>query len=95
MLRLTPARALPPLLCLLLLTACGGGPPRVVQAPRLVIPDSLQTCAPQPEPPAPGADDTDLSNFILDLAAAGEDCRGKLAAAIKVVGQPPAADGRK
>ena len=91
----TLVRALPFLLCLPLLTACGAGPARVVQAPRLSIPDSLQTCAPQPEPPAAGADDTDLSNFILDLAAAGEDCRGKLAAVVRVIGSPPATDGSK
>lgn len=50
-----------------------------------MVPPSLATCAPQPEPPA-NADDTDVANFILDLAAAGEDCRAKLAAVVKVIG---------
>lgn len=82
-------RILPPvtplLPCVLLLTACGGRPPQVAEAPRLTVPVSLLSCAPQPEPPAAGADDTALAHWILDLASAGDDCRGKLAAVGKVL----------
>ena len=74
------------LLSLPLLTACGASPPLVTEAPRLTIPDSLKACQPQPEPPAAGADDTALATWIVDLAEAGADCRGKLAAVVKVIG---------
>jgi len=76
--------AMPLLPCALLLTGCAGNPPNVVEAPRLTVPVSLLSCAEQPDPPAAGADDTALARWILDLAAAGDDCRGKLAAVARV-----------
>lgn len=67
-------RALPALPCVLLLTACGPGAPVVVRQP---VPPSLLVCQPQPEPPA-SPDDTALALWLVDLAAAGEDCRARL-----------------
>lgn len=62
------------LLCGLLSTGCAPSPPTIV---RQVVPPSLLTCQPQPAPPdAP--DDATLAGWILDLAAAGDDCRGRL-----------------
>lgn len=84
MLRHILMRAMPLLPCVLLLTACAGQPV-VTEAPRLVVPPSLLSCQEQPQPPADGADDTALAHWILDLAAAGDDCRGKLAAVRRVV----------
>jgi hypothetical protein len=43
-----------------------------------VVPPSLLACQPQPAPPDP-VDDTALALWIVDLALAGEDCRGRLA----------------
>ena len=78
-------RAMPLLPCALLLTGCASSLPNVVEAPRLTVPASLLACAGQPEPPATEADDTVLAHWILDLAAAGDDCRGKLSAVAKVL----------
>jgi hypothetical protein len=66
------------LLSALLLTACASDPPQVVQAPRLEVPASLLACQPQPEPPDPFLNDADLAYWIVDLGAAGDDCRSKL-----------------
>ena len=81
-----PSPAALPLLSALLLTGCGG-PPALVEAPRLSVPASLLACSDQPEPPDASAGDTALAHWILDLAAAGDDCRGKLAAVAKVLNQ--------
>ena len=78
------SRAMPLLPCALLLTACGSSL-NTVEAPRLTVPASLLACATQPEPPAAGTDDTALAHWILDLASAGDDCRGKLGAVAKVL----------
>lgn len=45
---------------------------------RPAIAPELLTCTPQPVPVI--ATDTDLAYYLLDLANAGEDCRGKLGA---------------
>lgn len=67
--------AWPALLCALLSTACASpGPPVLV---RTVVPPSLLACQPAPAPPD-GADDTALALWIVDIAAAGDDCRGRL-----------------
>jgi len=55
-------------------TACAGPPPVLVRQP---VPPSLLACQPQPDPPA-SPDDTTLALWIVDLAAAGEDCRARL-----------------
>lgn len=67
---------LPALLCLLSVTlspACAPSPALV----RPAVPASLLACQPQPAPPD-GPDDSALALWILDLAAAGEDCRARL-----------------
>ena len=84
--RHVPPHAACLLLCVPLLTGCGSNP-TVVEAPHLAVPASLLSCAGQPEPPASGADDTALAHWILDLAAAGDDCRGKLGSVAKVLQQ--------
>ena len=66
--------ALPLLLSAMLFQGCGASPPVLV---RQVIPPSLLSCQPQPAPPDE-ADDTALALWIVDLAAAGDDCRGRL-----------------
>lgn len=59
----------------LLLPACA--PPAPVMV-RQEVPAALLECQPQPVPPDPLRDDADLAYFIVDLAAAGADCRAKL-----------------
>ena len=54
---------------------------------RPVVPVSLLTCQPQPAPPE--GDDTALALWIVDLAAAGEDCRGRLGRIRTLVGDRP------
>ena len=72
----SPPPALALLLCATLLTACASPPPALV---RHQVPASLLVCQAQPQPPEPGTDDTALALWIVDLAAAGDDCRGRLA----------------
>ena len=73
------------LLCAPLWTACANpGPPVLV---RPVVPVSLLTCQPQPVPP--DGDDTALALWIVDLAAAGEDCRGRLGRVRDLVADRP------
>jgi hypothetical protein len=62
----------------------GCGTIQTVLAPRLEVPPSLLACAPQPEPPVVTTD-TDLTDWILDLADAGADCRSKLGAVGTIV----------
>lgn len=47
-------------------------------APRVKVPESLLKCAPQPAPPAALKTDTDLTDWMIDLIYAGQDCRSKL-----------------
>ena len=56
-------------------TACATPEPVVV---RQVIPPALLSCQPEPEPPAVLRDDSELAYWVIDLAAAGADCRAKL-----------------
>lgn len=43
------------------------------------VPAPLLACLPAPEPPAEPVDDTALALWIVDLSAAGDDCRSRLA----------------
>jgi len=53
---------------------------RVVEV-RPEVPSSLLSCQPAPEPPPPeSGTQRDVARFVLDLAEAGADCRGKLGA---------------
>lgn len=71
-------RAALPLLWSLPLLACGGpGAPVLV---RQEVPAALLVCQPAPPPPDEPFDDQQLALWLVDLAAAGEDCRTKLAA---------------
>jgi len=83
--RLSPPPVRLRLLLLLPLAACAAPSPPVVRTERLEVPASLLACLPQPEPPGAGADDSALARWILDLAEAGEDCRGRLARVAEVV----------
>ncbi|GGE00374.1 hypothetical protein GCM10011390_18970 [Aureimonas endophytica] len=70
-----------------LLGGCAAGPATVVRTPLAErIPASLTTCAARPEP---GAADrqSDVAAFVVELDAAGEDCRGKVDAIRKIVAE--------
>lgn len=72
-----------PLLCGLCLTGCARA--RMTASPRLPIPPSLLQCQAQPVP-ADLKTDTDLADWVLDLAAAGQDCRTRLRAVAGIEG---------
>lgn len=77
--------ALWPVLCAMPLAACGAQ--RLLPemfAVRLEVPPSLLTCAPPPVP-RPVETQKDVALLIVDLAEAGADCRGKLAAVRQVL----------
>lgn len=46
--------------------------------PAPVVPASLLVCQPRPAPPAEGADDATVAEFIVALDDRGEDCAGRL-----------------
>ena len=58
-------------------TGCAAPAPEPVLV-KLSVPPSLLACQSQPVPPDPMKNDADLAYFIVDLAAAGDDCRQKL-----------------
>lgn len=45
---------------------------------RQVVPALLLACQAAPPPPPPTADDQSLALWVVDMAAAGEDCRNRL-----------------
>ncbi len=84
--------ALSPLLFGLLLTACAAppAPPRLLTEIHRVpqtVPVALLSCAAAPEPPGQGMSPADVAGFILDLAAAGADCRARLAQVRDLLGR--------
>lgn len=71
--------------CLPLLTACGSAPslPALltrVQVERVTVPAPLLTCAQEPQVPSGRISHEDVAVYLLALAEAGDDCRGKLTA---------------
>ena len=85
--RLPPRSALLLLLCSGLLASCANSPSPVVV--RTSVPASLLTCAPAPVPPdlnVPRWDEV-LARYLLDLGAAGADCRAHLHAVAGLVGK--------
>src|SRR5678809_1617443 len=67
----------------LCLTGCAAQ--QTVLAPRIEVPASLQTCSPEPEPTAALQTDTDLTDWIINLRDAGQDCRSRLANVVKLL----------
>lgn len=69
---------------LLFLTACAATselPPRVVtevKVERVQLPAALLTCDDAPSVPQPPVTQRVLAGYVVDLAAAGDDCRKKL-----------------
>ncbi len=78
--------ALSLLACVPLLSACGTSVPRVetvteFRVEKLRPPEPLLDCAPHPLPPNPDtARQADVARYLVDVAAAGEDCRAKVEA---------------
>ena len=70
------------LLSCALLSGCASDPPPLVTEVKYLrqeVPKSLLDCSAQPAPPAITSQ-RDVALYMLDLAEAGEDCRGKLMA---------------
>lgn len=59
------------------LTACG--------TTSATVPKQLLTCTPQPPAPSAGSQ-RDVGLYVVDLAAAGADCRSKLGAVRGLLG---------
>lgn len=55
---------------------------------RLAYPSALLTCADDPDIPAGPLSDREIMIYILDLWAAGDDCRARLAQ-LKQLSQSP------
>lgn len=72
----SPRLALPLLLLPLPWMGCGAAPGLLV---RQEVPQALLACQAAPAPPQAPFDDQALALWIVDLAAAGEDCRSRLA----------------
>ena len=67
--------------CAALLTSCAS-PERVVTVREPVVmrsPEALRSCEPAPAVPGPEATNGQIAAFILELFAAGDDCRATLA----------------
>lgn len=48
------------------------------------VPGQLLTCSPQPKAPAAGTQ-RDVGLYVIDLAAAGDDCRSKLGSVRRIL----------
>jgi hypothetical protein len=56
-----------------------------IQVERPAIPASILQCAAEPPVPAGEVTQADVAEFLVDLAAAGDDCRRRLAAVRRLV----------
>lgn len=65
------------ILALLVLAGCGttAARPELVHVP---LPAGLLSCAAEPQPPAKPYTQRTVALWLIDLADAGADCRGKL-----------------
>ena len=69
------------LLSIASLTACASPAPLTeIRVERVEIPAPLLRCAEEPAIPSSGGTWAEFLGWIIDLRAAGEDCRAKLAA---------------
>ena len=68
-------------LCLASLTACASPTPLTeIRVERVEIPAPLLRCAEEPPVPSSGGTWAEFFGYVIDLRAAGEDCRAKLGA---------------
>jgi len=73
------------------LSACAAAPPSTeIRVERPAIPPALLACAPSPPVPDPPVTRRDLARWIVDLHAAGADCRDTLAAVARLLADRPA-----
>lgn len=72
-----------------ILTGCQSVPKEVVVERvverKIEIPNSLLTCSPEPVAGSVWLSQRDIAQYLVKLAAAGEDCRAKLAAVRRLV----------
>lgn len=52
---------------------------------KIEVPASLLTCSPEPVAGTAWINQRDVARYLVDLAAAGDDCRRKLAAVRRLV----------
>ncbi len=76
------------------LSSCANGPaPAVVtrvEVARQQIPPALLRCRDHPEPPPDPVTEVEYDAYVLDLAAAGDDCRRRLGVVRDIVVSPAA-----
>ncbi len=77
------------IVAVLLIAGCGDQQPivKLVPAAGPQIPDSLLTCPASPDVPGDDATQADVGKYMLDLYAAGADCRSNLGA-VKAILKP-------
>ena len=87
---MTPKRmTLGALLSTAFLTACASPAPLTeIRVERVEIPAPLLRCADEPPVPQSGGTWAEFFGYVVDLRAAGEDCRAKLAAIRARQGEP-------
>lgn len=71
-----------------LLTGCAGHPVTETRVEHLDLPAALLTCSDAPAAPGPDVTQRDVALYVLDLWAAGDDCRGKLGRVRELVADP-------
>lgn len=71
------------------MSACAGTPPPPdLKVVRIAPPAEILTCAAEPATPPAGATQRAVARYLLELAAAGDDCRERLDAVRAFVTAP-------
>ena len=76
------------MLCAFVLTGCQSTKEIVVEKVverKIEIPNSLLTCSAEPVAGSTWIRERDVAQYLVKLAAAGEDCRAKLATVRRIV----------
>jgi len=77
------------MLAAFVLTGCQSAPKEIVVERvvewKIEIPNSLLTCSAEPVAGSTWIRERDVAQYLVKLAAAGEDCRAKLAAVRRIV----------
>ncbi len=77
------------MLCALVLTGCQSAQKDIIVEKiverKIEIPNSLLTCSPEPVAGSTWVRERDVAQYLVKLAAAGEDCRTKLAAVRRLI----------
>lgn len=77
------------LLAVIAMSGCQSTPKEIVVEKvverKVEVPNSLLTCSAEPETGSTWVSQRDVAQYLIKLAAAGQDCRAKLAAVRRLV----------